>query len=119
MKLNPLPVQPRWVGQMKTWSSLESAYQLNIDQTISLSAAYNAKPLFKSTLYGTTFVCMYMPWPDVLAKSHLWGTSHPLSLAVFCFHKKRKVRRERHEKGKHRRDSGKQRTKENMTEYAA
>lgn len=95
MKLNPLPVQPRWVGQLKTWSSLESTYQLNIDQTISLSAAYNAKPLFKSTLYGTTFVCMYMPWPDVLAKSHLWGTSHPLSLAVFCFHEKKKVRRER------------------------
>ena len=36
--------------------------QRNIDQTISLSAAYNdAQPLFKSALYGIAFVCVHMP----------------------------------------------------------
>lgn len=54
-----------------------------------------------------------LPWPDVLAQSHLWETSHPLSLPLFCSHRKRKRRseirgggadRERHEKGKYRKD---------------
>lgn len=78
--------------------------QRNIDQTISLSAAYNdARPLFKSALYGIAFVCMFIPrchgrmcWHRATSGERL----NLLSPALFCFCMRRKERREQHDRGR-------------------
>jgi len=61
-----------------------------IDQTISLSAAYNdAQMLFKSVLYGIAFVCMCMPhchglicWHRATSGGRLPSTSYCLLLSL-------------------------------------
>ena len=103
VKLNLLPVRPRkghlGFRTIENPELLGELDQRSIDQTISLSAAYNdARALFKSSPYGMASVCMDMPHCRGLMCA---GTGPPLgnaspfiSFPRSCFHNKREVRSE-------------------------
>lgn len=89
------PTQKRHLGwTIENPELLREHDQRNIDQTISLSAAYNdAQLLFKSALYGIAFVCMYMPRCHGLMCWHRATSGEHLTLCLllsFAF-----IRRER------------------------
>lgn len=89
------PTQKRHLGwTIENPKLLREHDQRNIDQTISLSAAYNdAQPLFKSALYGIAFVCMYMPHCHGLMDWHSATSGERLNL--YLLHSFAFIRRER------------------------